>query len=332
MTASLSLRVVLVGLFVGALLTPVVIRWLRGRGTLDVPNERSLHASPVPRGAGIALIAATLIADLSAGEPSRAAWVVLLAATALGIIGIVEDLRGLSPSTRLALHSAFAVGAALALDHRGVSTPRLMFQIVAVAGAVIYLCNAVNFMDGINGISAAQAIAGGGCLALYGHLEHLAELQRGGLALVGAALAFLPFNVPRAKVFLGDGGSYFVGAWLSLLIGVGYVAGLNPLVLLAPMVLYLADTSTTMLRRLLRHEPLMQPHRDHAYQRLVAAGWSHSKVSAAVFALMALHGALALWVRSASLGLQGVSASLIFASTVGYLYLPLFLVRGSART
>lgn len=328
---AVAMRSMVVGLAVGAVLTPCVISWLLRRGKLDVPNERSLHAAPVPRGAGIALIAATVVARLSAGVLHRAAWVVVLAAVALGAVGIIEDLRGISPSVRLALHGAIALAAALALDHRWVATPLTVFQIVAVFGGVTYLCNAVNFMDGINGISGAQAVAGGACLSIYGRFEHVTELQVGGLALVGAAVAFLPYNVPRAKVFLGDGGSYFIGAWLSLLIGVGYAGGLNPLVLLAPLVLYLADTSTTLLRRLLRHEALMQPHRDHTYQRLVAAGFSHVTVAAGLFALMVLQGATALLVRDASGAAQLGGLVLVVATTVAYLVLPTLLGNPTLR-
>ena len=322
MTGAVSLRVVLVGLGVGVALTPAVIAGLRRSGTLDVPSARSLHFAPIPRGAGIALIVATAAAALTTGEHSRAGWIVLVAAVVLGAIGIIEDLRGLHPVTRLGLQSATALAAALTFDQGGASSPRHVFQVVAVSGAVIYLCNAVNFMDGINGISAAQAVAGGGCLAIYGRIEHISFLQGGGLALVGAALGFLPFNFPKAKVFLGDSGSYFIGAWLSLLVGAAFIDGLNPFVLLAPLALYLADTSTTMLRRLLRHEPLMQPHRDHAYQRLVSAGWSHTKVSAGVFALVVLHGGLALSLREASLTLQVVGALVVAATIASYLALP----------
>jgi UDP-N-acetylmuramyl pentapeptide phosphotransferase/UDP-N-acetylglucosamine-1-phosphate transferase len=116
------------------------------------------------------------------------------------------------------------------------------------------------------------------------------------------AAAFAPFNVPRAKGFMGDSGSYFLGGWLSLVTVIAMRAGLPPEAALAPLAIYLVDTGSTLVRRAHNHEPIWEAHRSHAYQRLVIAGWSHMTTTAfvaVVVAVSASFGALATADHSA---------------------------------
>lgn len=301
--------------------TPAVTVALAARNKLDHPNARSSHDRPVPRGGGLATIAATLVGTLSVGVPGRPISALLAAGFLLGLLGAVEDFWGVKATYRLGMQLCVGAitGVVLSQADNAVARP---LQVLIVAGLVAANCNAVNFMDGINGITSAKSIAAGVFFAVYGSMEHLVALQVGGVALAGAFLAFLPFNFPSAKVFLGDSGSYFVGGWIAALAGAGFVAGLNPIVLAAPFGLYLADTLTTVIQRLRRHEPIMDPHRSHAYQRVVQAGWSHTRTTALVFGLIALHGALALAVATSSGWLQVLAGAVIVGTLTLYLRLP----------
>ena len=117
-------------------------------------------------------------------------------------------------------------------------------------------------------------------------MEEVRILTLGGLTVAAAALAFAPFNFPRARMFLGDVGSYFLGGWLGALAVYGVAAGIPPEAVLAPLALYVTDAAATLLMRIVRHEPWLSPHKAHVFQRLVQLGWSHVRTTLLVAALM----------------------------------------------
>jgi UDP-N-acetylmuramyl pentapeptide phosphotransferase/UDP-N-acetylglucosamine-1-phosphate transferase len=164
---------------------------------------------------------------------------------------------------------------------------------MVLAGAVATLwivsfVNAFNFMDGINGISCAETIVAGVAFGLIARREHQLGLQAAAFALVAGSIGFAPFNFPAARVFLGDVGSYFAGVWLAVLVVIGLRSSIPAEAMMAPVALYVADTGVTLARRVHRHEAWHQAHRQHTYQRLVDLGWSHTKTTCLVFALVTL--------------------------------------------
>jgi UDP-GlcNAc:undecaprenyl-phosphate/decaprenyl-phosphate GlcNAc-1-phosphate transferase len=181
--------------------------------------------------------------------------------------------------------------------------------------------NAFNFMDGINGISGLHAAAIGLTWMVGGLLlsEPLAVLL--GSVAAAAALAFLPFNLPDARAFLGDVGSYFFGGWLA--ISAVLLLGQLPLLLVVlPLLPYVADTAWTLVRRVRRGETWHEAHREHVYQRLVQAGWSHMRTSALVGALTLWCGAAGLVAAPASARLAIIAVVAAGAACVLYLALP----------
>jgi len=152
-------------------------------------------------------------------------------------------------------------------------------------------------MDGIDGISVAQTVVAGTAWTVIGLDQHADVLVAGGSVLAAVAVGFGPFNVRRAYVFLGDVGSYGLGALLAALAVLGLRAGIAPEAMVAPLALYLADTGSTLARRVWKREPWYLPHRDHGYQRLVRQGWSHLRTTLTVTVWMtacAAAGALSL--------------------------------------
>ncbi|RLP87450.1 glycosyl transferase [Micromonospora sp. BL4] len=266
---------ILLALVVGALLQPLILRLLTAAAVLDIPSERSSHSTPIPRGGGVAVAAAAGIA-LLLNEHARSIAVPLLFFAA---IGLLEDVRGTPVRLRLLLQSLAGVATGLALVPGGQSSYIRLALVLALAAWLTAYVNAFNFMDGVNGISAVHAILGGAVYAVLGVLEDLPLLTAAGSLIAAASLTFLPWNAWVARIFLGDVGSYALGAALGAIAAYAIVRGTPPEAAVAPLALYLADTGWTLLCRIRKGEAWYRPHRNHAYQRLTDGGWSHQRVT-----------------------------------------------------
>lgn len=267
-------------------LTGLLMRVLRVAQMLDVPNARSSHQTPTPRGGGLAVMMAVALALLVVG--SERVLTPVISALALAAVGLVDDMRSLGVMVRLGAQLSVAIAAVVLLrDQADVWLP--LFLVVGVLGVVAYV-NAFNFMDGVNGISALNAVLAGGWFVWIGHEYDEANLVTIGAALGGASLGFLPWNV-CGRIFLGDVGSYGLGALIAVTALTAWSDGVPPLVVLAPLAVYFADAGWALIRRVRAGEPLAEPHRDHVYQRLVQQGWPHL-LSAGWSVLVAAAGCL----------------------------------------
>lgn len=282
-------------------LVPLSVPLLRRFNVIDAPSVRSSHDRPTLRGGGLApAVVALAFFGLAPGLDGSARTSVLLAGGLFALLGLADDLRDVHPFLRF-LGQLLAAALAVPWLLGNVDLPPASIGLAAVLAVfwIVSYVNSFNFMDGINGISAAQAIAAGGAFGLLGLWTSAHTVAVLGGATAAAAGGFVPFNFPRARLFLGDVGSYFFGAVLALLVLLALRAGLPFEAAFAPLALYLADTGTTLLRRIFKGEPWHQPHRDHVYQRLVRLGWSHTQVTGMVFVailLCAAAGALAVGI------------------------------------
>jgi UDP-N-acetylmuramyl pentapeptide phosphotransferase/UDP-N-acetylglucosamine-1-phosphate transferase len=174
-------------------------------------------------------------------------------------------------------------------------------------------------MDGINGISALSGAVAGAAYTAMGVAYDSSSLVGLGAGLLGACLSFLPFNLLTAKVFLGDVGSYGVGFAIAACSWLAWTAGAPLLLALSPTLIYLADTGATLLRRARAGAPLLEAHREHAYQRLVLGGRSHPRV--ALFVAAASAGVVMLAWLGTLLGFVGAALAAVGAAAVagGYL-------------
>lgn len=312
---------------------PLVLALLRRAAVLDHPSARSSHSSPIPRGGGLAPAAGALLAiALTPSLSSQHRLALALAAGLFGVTGLVDDLVGVRALHRLAIQ--FVVAALAGLFLLDALTGPALWQAVFAAGAVFWIVafvNAYNFMDGIDGISVAQAVGAGATWFAVGTHTATPALAAGGAIVAGAALGFAPYNLPRARMFLGDAGSYFLGAWLAGVAVLGLRAGVAPEAVLAPLALYVADTGATLLRRVARGERWSEPHRDHAYQRLGDAGWSHMQTSAFVAGCIGLCGLLGAVSLGGSVAAR-VAADVAIAGVIGgYLLAPRWAGAGARR-
>ncbi len=268
---------------------PPTVALLRRLAVLDVPGDRSSHAVPTPRGGGAPVAVGLLAAVAVAPGPGPARLALAVAVGYFGLLGLLDDLRGLPALLRLVLQlaGAAAVAALLVL--------RLPLPAVALAAAALAVAlwltgfvNAFNFMDGVNGISSAHAVVGGVAYACLAGWRHDGFGVAAGLALAAGAAAFLPWNAVRARVFLGDVGSYSIGAALAVLAVRLIADGVPAEAVAGPVALYLADVAWTLQRRIRHGERWLEGHRTHVYQRWCDAGWSHQEVTLLTGALTVL--------------------------------------------
>ena len=260
-------------------------------GLIDLPNSRSLHTRPTPRGGGIAIVAATLVGLLALptlGVTLRwPLWdALIVGGSAIAAVSLADDVRGVAVPARLTVHLlAGALAVTLIGPIEQVGLPGFgvlrfgplspVLSVVWVAG----LTNAFNFMDGIDGLAAGQATVAAGAWALVGAATGRADAFAVGLVLAGAAGGFLFHNWSPARLFMGDIGSAFLGyAFAVLSLDSGRTASVMPVVAVLLVWPFVFDPVLTLIRRAARGENLFAAHRSHLYQRLVAAGWGHRRV------------------------------------------------------
>ncbi len=273
----------------GALLPFAVRPILHRYNMVDVPNERSSHTAPTYRGMGLATAAATFVAFVAAtlfGWTYRSAESLQLAVTIAAAIlcalalGWLEDIRGVSIVRRAGLQ--LVIGVLVSVSFATVQGTNILLLILGAIFIAGYI-NVANFMDGINGISGAHGLVAGLAYALTGWMVNLPWLALAGVAVAGAFAAFLPWTVrPGKNVFLGDAGSYVLGAALGTLAVGAWFADVPFLLAFAPLMTYLADAGTTLFRRFMAGEQWYKPHRTHTYQRLTDVGFSHLGATAVV--------------------------------------------------
>ena len=273
----------------GALLPFAVRPILHRNNMVDVPNERSSHTAPTYRGMGLATAAATLLAFVVAtlfGWTYRSSESLQLAVTIAAAIlcalalGWLEDIRGVSIVRRAGLQ--LVIGLLVSVSFATVQGTNILLLVLGAIFIAGYI-NVANFMDGINGISGAHGLVAGLAYALTGWMVNLPWLALAGVAVAGAFAAFLPWNVrPGKNVFLGDAGSYVLGAALGTLAVGAWFADVPFPLAFAPLMTYLADAGTTLFRRFMAGEQWYKPHRTHTYQRLTDVGFSHLGSTAVV--------------------------------------------------
>lgn len=307
MITAQSLAIAAVAGMVSWAVVAATLPFLQRRGVLDIPNARSSHEAPVPRGGGIGIlggIAAGLGVAGFLGMPLPVPRV-LVGLGVMAVLGWADDVRGGLP---VAWRLAAQVGAALvvvqglgALERFPLPVP-LDVSLGPLAWPVTILwivgvVNIFNFLDGIDGFAGVQGVVAGLGVAAVGWGSWATPA---GIAAAAACAAFLLHNWHPAKVFMGDVGSLTLG-FLFAVMPLAAGRGRAPMmVFVAALCLwfFLADGAFTILRRLLRREKIWEAHRSHLYQRLVIAGWSHAKV--------------ALWVGAGMVGVAGVGVGAAF--------------------
>jgi Fuc2NAc and GlcNAc transferase len=277
-------------------ITEIVRRYAVRHSVIDRPNERSSHTNPTPRGGGLGILVATLVAGAIGSATGAILWrdslTLGVGMALLGSIGWLDDARSLQPRTRF----TFQVIAAIWTLWRFGGLPDLRLgetvlhlgpwgYLVGVVG-IVWSINLFNFMDGIDGLAGSQATLIFGTAALL--LFSMDNGSMGAIALILAtgSLGFLIWNWPPARIFLGDAGSGALG-YLAAGMAIGSENERSVPLLVFGILggVFVLDATLTLARRLARGKNAAHAHRDHAYQRLATA-WGHHWVVSAAAALV----------------------------------------------
>jgi Fuc2NAc and GlcNAc transferase len=277
-------------------LTGWVRRYALRRSLLDMPNPRSLHERPVPRGGGLA-IAIVILAGVALGwllgwVSARSALALVGGGGAVAGIGWIDDRRGVAPEIKAAVQGCAALWALTWLGgfpriHWGGETIPLgaLGWVVGTIG-IMWGINFYNFMDGIDGLAGGEAVAVSLAATLLLGVTAYPELALVCALIAGSSAGFLIWNWPPARIFLGDVGSAFLGFMFSVLAVMSENAGALPVVgWLLLLGVFFVDATITVARRIASGEPWYRAHRTHAYQRAVQAGRSHRQVTLAILGL-----------------------------------------------
>lgn len=271
-------------------------RWSLKRGIFDIPNERSSHTVPTPRGGGviICLVSILTIFVYSLFSGSNLYWPYLIGSIIVAAISLVDDLKNISPFSRILFHS-LAAGLVIwwlggfekiFIPFYGVIKIGIIGDFLAFLW-IVWLINAYNFMDGIDGIAAMQAVSAGIGWSLVGGILELDSILFIGGVLAATSFAFLLYNWQPARIFMGDVGSAFLGYSFAVLPLLGarrienhFSASILPWIAMVLVWFFVFDSLYTLLKRLIRKEKVWLAHREHIYQKLVISGLPHYFVTA----------------------------------------------------
>ena len=291
----MSLEWFVLATFGGAWLLTGIIRWRACANPhwMDVPNQRSAHSQPTPRGGGTAIALSFLSAlCLLDDQPTHLRIALVGAGFGIAALGLIDDRGHVAARWRLLGHfmAAFWV-----LFWLGGFPPNLipipggaLFISVLVAIALVWLLNLYNFMDGLDGLAGTEAVFV--CLSSAGlYAVSTQTLAQPELLLAAAVAGFLLWNLPPARIFMGDAGSGFLGIVLGTLLI--HSAWINPKLFWSGLILlgvFIVDATLTLLRRLIQKEALYTAHRRHAYQYAARQYQSHRRITLGVLLINVL--------------------------------------------
>lgn len=290
----------IVGCFALSSVFTIVIRKVAIRkAILDVPNHRSSHTVPTPRGGGLAISLAWFAGILYLfyrGELDSTLFYAFLPGIALVFVGIADDIISLSPRIRILVQAAASAGAIILLgglqrvDFGFYTFENVYILSIIAFVAFIWMINLFNFIDGIDGYAASETL----------FITITAYVFLGGsslLVLAMSILGFLIFNWQKARIFMGDVGSTLLGYNVVVFAVYFQNEEISSVFLWAILSsAFWFDATLTLIRRVKRKEKLSEAHRNHAYQRIVRAGWSHQKTVLVVMLVNLIAGAGIIWL------------------------------------
>jgi UDP-N-acetylmuramyl pentapeptide phosphotransferase/UDP-N-acetylglucosamine-1-phosphate transferase len=332
-----GIAILLLSFITASVITGRLIPFLRKRAMWDIPNDRSSHSTPTPRGGGIGILAGLTVGGCVAhvlGFPVMN-WHLLTGIALIVVVGFVDDRKGLSGAIRLLSQvvaalivlygttglQQFPLPQPLNFDLGALGIPTAMLWIVAVT-------NIYNFLDGIDGYAGLQGIIAGLAIAL------LSEGTGGtllGLSIAGSCLGFVLYNWHPAKVFMGDVGSATLGFLLAAL---PFQSDFRPgsgSVFVVAMCLwfFLADGVFTIVRRLMNGERIWAAHRSHIYQRLVQTGLRHDQVALRVMNVGAILSGLAVFLSRST---EPAAMWIVFVAAILSFLAYYFWLRGREKS
>lgn len=312
-----------VALMATYLLTPYVKELAIRVGAMDAPDARKVHTRPIPRMGGLAIYAGFILACLASLHVNWEILGLMLGGTVILAVGIVDDMKQISPKAKLLGQIAAAgvlvlfgiriewltnpFGGMIYLSY--LSIPLTIFWVVG-------LTNTLNLIDGLDGLAAGVSTIASFTILLVAAQQNFWTVAILTAALAGSALGFLQHNFNPAKIFMGDTGSMFLGYMLAAVSVLGTVKSAATIALVVPAValgLPIMDTAFAIIRRYLSGQPIFKPDKGHLHHRLLAMGLSQRQ---AVLLMYLISGCLGVSAVILTLVNQ-VSAALILLGLLG---------------
>ncbi|MEL6158043.1 MAG: MraY family glycosyltransferase [Cyanobacteria bacterium J06623_5] len=326
------------------ILTPIVRKAGLASGRVDLPGGRKVHSQPMVRLGGVSIFFGVLVALLlvwaaggflsGTGEPlspvsEYSVWGVTLGGLAFFLIGLIDDLFGLSPLSRLVMQASVAsVAWFVGVDIRfltipfiGITQLPVWLSLIVTIFWLVGMANAINWIDGLDGLAAGVS----GIAAIVMMVVSLYMGQPAAAliaaALAGGSLAFLRYNFNPAQIFMGDGGAYFIGFTLAGVGVIGLVKGVTTVAVLLPsltLAVPILDMSAVILLRMRQGLSPFVADKRHLHHRLLNAGFSHRFTVVFIYVLALWVGSLAMAVSGLRAGIPFVCASTALLSYTGW--------------
>ncbi|HKM28215.1 MAG TPA: MraY family glycosyltransferase [Anaerovoracaceae bacterium] len=330
-----------VAFVLAAVFTPVAIKLAPKIGAMDIPkDERRMHTHAMPRFGGMAVFIGTTISLVLclvlnwqkvpelAGEYDTRLIAVICGGVFVYLLGIVDDLKNLSPKVKFIGQVAVAC-VMYAFDLRiefitnyfggGLSHFGDTVCFIVTILWIVGITNTVNLVDGLDGLAAGVSAIASLCIAYVAYIHGMYLVACSMLALAGGTLGFLPFNFYPAKIFMGDGGSLFLGFMLGTLSILGPVKGATVVAVIVPVIvlgLPIFDTAFAILRRIVNKRPIMEADKGHLHHKLMQSGYGQRRAVLMLYGISGIMGVAAVlisrgyWVETA--GLVGITAIYLY--------------------
>jgi len=316
-------------------LTWLLRRYALARSLIDMPNARSSHSVPTPRGGGVAIVVSFLMAlpllFVGADVSQSVTWALIGGGAAVAVLGFLDDHGHIAARWRLlghfiaALWALFWLGGLPAISLPGLVVNLGWFGQVLAAFYLVWMLNLYKFRDGIDGLASIEAMCAclGACLVYWlGDYEMLIWVP---LLLSMAVLGFLYWNFPAARIFMGDAGSGFLGFVLGVLsLSAAWQNTSLLWVWLILLGVFIVDATFTLIRRLMRGDKVYEAHRSHAYQFASRKVGSHLPVTLSVLAINLL------WLMPIAIGVGVLGLNGLLGLVIAYVPLVALAVKYNA--
>lgn len=319
----------LVAFLVALAMTPVAMKIAHKIGAVDIPKDgRRMHTHAMPRFGGMAIFLGTTIAMLMfLNENEKILWI-LIGGLMIYVLGVVDDLQNLPAKVKFLIQIAIAVlmytgniRISFITNFFGIGRTDLgsILTFIVTVLWIVGITNTVNLIDGLDGLAAGTAAISSLCIAYVAYIHGVYIVAAAMLALAGGALGFLPYNFYPASIFMGDGGSLFLGFMLSTLSLLGTVKSATFVAVIIPVLvlgLPIFDTAFAIFRRLINRRPIMEADKGHLHHRLMKLGYGQRRATLMLYCVSGIMGVAAvtfsrdLWVET--LGLFAITALMIY--------------------
>ena len=320
----------LLALALAAAVSPLAIKLAPKVGAMDVPRDRRrMHNQAMPRFGGLAIFVGSTVSMLAFLNFDERIIYIVIGGVLIYLLGIIDDIRGLSP--RFKFIGELAIAMVMYINGiriefitnffgQGNSQLGAVLCFVITVVWIVGITNTINLIDGLDGLAAGTSAIISLCIAYAAYIHGTYETAGAMLAIAGGALGFLPFNFYPAKIFMGDGGSLFLGFMLATLSVLGTVKSATLFAVAIPVLVLgvpIFDTFFAIFRRLINKKPIMGADRGHLHHRLMNLGYGQRRATMMLYGITAIMGVAAVLF---SRGLYVESGGLV-AITMMYIYI-----------